>query len=161
MTNPIDELRKILLSRAPKQPAALAAQQPATQPAASDDKGPQGLYAALQGRGAAEVPGSREASVDTRAVSDAAPQSSLLSGLRKALAGSSGSGGPPRSGIHPPSWPGTPGPMAPGDLPIGLPNESARVPPRWQRFETGQRMQDAYRNNWQPNPMIVRLLGGR
>ena len=45
-------------------------------------------------------------------------------------------------------------------VPAGLPNEPAKVPPRVQRFETAEKMKDAYRAGWSPNPIIVRLLGG-
>lgn len=45
-------------------------------------------------------------------------------------------------------------------LPTPVPNQSQGVPPAWQRFLTGQRMQDAYRANWTPNPMIIRMLSG-
>ena len=51
----------------------------------------------------------------------------------------------------------TPPPQVPPATP---PTEPAQVPPRWQRFETAQKMQDAYRNNWTPNPMLVRVLEG-
>lgn len=40
------------------------------------------------------------------------------------------------------------------------PSTSTRVPPAWQRWQTGQKMQDAYANNWSPNPMLIRLMGG-
>jgi len=46
-------------------------------------------------------------------------------------------------------------------LPTPPPNPSARVPPAWQRWATSQKMQDAYRNNWSPNPMMIRLMEGQ
>lgn len=36
--------------------------------------------------------------------------------------------------------------------------KSASPSPAWQRYETAQRMQEAYRNNWNPNPILIRLL---
>ena len=51
-------------------------------------------------------------------------------------------------------------PTAPTGLPATTPTQAATVPPDWQRYLTGLRMQHAYANNWQPNPMLVRLLSG-
>lgn len=48
----------------------------------------------------------------------------------------------------------------PAGMPTALPSDPARVPPRWKRFVTAEKMKGAYRNDWQPNPMIVRLLNG-
>lgn len=45
-------------------------------------------------------------------------------------------------------------------LPASPPNPHAKVPPRMDRFITGQKMTEAYRNNWSPNPMLVRILEG-
>lgn len=36
-----------------------------------------------------------------------------------------------------------------------------KTPPAQRRFDTGQAMQDAYRNNWSPNPVLLRVLMGR
>jgi hypothetical protein len=37
----------------------------------------------------------------------------------------------------------------------------AKTPPAQQRADTAQDMQDAYRNNWNPNPILLRVLAGR
>lgn len=44
----------------------------------------------------------------------------------------------------------------PEPTPSVPPNPSAKVPQRVQRFNNTQALQDAYRNGWQPNPMLLR-----
>lgn len=44
--------------------------------------------------------------------------------------------------------------------PDTMPNSHAKTPPRWQRYITGQKMEEAYRNNWNPNPMLIRIMEG-
>lgn len=50
---------------------------------------------------------------------------------------------------------------APTGLPVPPPSEPSRVPPAWQRYLTGLKMQNAYANNWNPNPMLVRATEGK
>lgn len=45
--------------------------------------------------------------------------------------------------------------------PQGMPNPSTKVPPAWDRYQTAQQMMEGYRNGWQPNPLLTRILGGR
>lgn len=55
------------------------------------------------------------------------------------------------------------GPTAPTGLPApppAAPNQGT-VPPAWQRYSTGLKMQNAYANNWNPNPILLRLLNGK
>ena len=52
-------------------------------------------------------------------------------------------------------------PKAPTGLPAPAPNSPSRVPPAWQRYRTGLRMQDAYANGWNPNPIMLRILEGK
>ena len=52
-------------------------------------------------------------------------------------------------------------PKAPTGLPAPVPGKTNTLPPAWQRYATSQKMQQAYRNNWTPNPMLIRLLGDR
>ena len=67
------------------------------------------------------------------------------------------------SGTFPkaPDYPQLLGPKAPTGLPAPAPNAPSRVPPAWDRYVTGLNMQKAYANNWNPNPMLVRLMGER
>lgn len=52
------------------------------------------------------------------------------------------------------------GPMSPAGLPTGLPAQKPQLKPAWQRYMTGLKMQEAYANNWNPNPMMIRILDG-
>jgi hypothetical protein len=48
-----------------------------------------------------------------------------------------------------------------GGMPASVPNSGSASPnPAWQRFGVAQQMQEAYRNNWQPNPMLIQAQGG-
>lgn len=38
---------------------------------------------------------------------------------------------------------------------------SAHTPSAQRRFDTSQAMQNAYRNQWSPNPILLRVLMGR
>ena len=154
MATAIDELRNTLVNRArnPQQPLPGApAGAPAQQPYA-----PQGIGGLMGGMGNIPV---LNAPTGQPTATKRAP-ASLLSGLQEALKGTTGAGNTPRTGATPPAWPGTPMPMGPGELPVGLPNESSKVPPRWKRFETGQKMIEGYKNNWNPNPILTRILEG-
>jgi hypothetical protein len=51
--------------------------------------------------------------------------------------------------------------MAPNGLPTQPPAQASRVPPAMQRYLTGMQMQQAYANNWSPNPMLLRVLNGK
>ena len=53
-----------------------------------------------------------------------------------------------------------PAPTAPTGLPAHPPNESAGTPPAWKRYATSLAMQQAYANGWNPNPLLIRALGG-
>ena len=44
--------------------------------------------------------------------------------------------------------------------PTSLPSAPKHLPPAWQRFATAQKMQEGYKNNWQPNPMLTQALEG-
>jgi hypothetical protein len=46
-------------------------------------------------------------------------------------------------------------------VPAVPPNQHARIPPAVDRFVNAQRIQDAYRNNWQPNPVLLRAELGK
>lgn len=50
---------------------------------------------------------------------------------------------------------GAPGPPQ-GGVPQVPPNPMPRVPQQMKRFNNAQQLQDAYRNGWQPNPMLLR-----
>jgi len=52
-------------------------------------------------------------------------------------------------------------PMAPTGLPAPPPAKPSRVPPAVDRYTTGLKMQHAIANNWEPNPTLIRLLGGK
>lgn len=150
-SNAIDELRNTLVNRArnPQQPLPGApASAPTQQP--YDLSGVGGLVR--------DIP-TLNAPTGQPTSTKRAP-ASLLSGLQEALKGTTGAGNTPRTGASPPAWPGTPMPMGPGEIPVGLPNESSKVPPRWKRFETGQKMIEGYKNNWSPNPLLTRILEG-
>lgn len=67
-----------------------------------------------------------------------------------------------------PAWPAPAAPKPPGNIPTNPPPmpKTPAPPPgagaqREQRYDTAQQMQDAYRNNWTPNPTLIRLTGGR
>ena len=47
------------------------------------------------------------------------------------------------------------------DPTAAMPNAPTKVLPAWQRYITGQKMQQAYANGWEPNPMLIRVLGKR
>ena len=40
------------------------------------------------------------------------------------------------------------------------PSMPTQVPPAWKRWDTSQKMEDGYRNNWEPNPILTRLTQG-
>ena len=58
---------------------------------------------------------------------------------------------------------------AQGSAPFGVqtqppavaPNAHPALPPAWQRFSNSQQIQDAYRQNWSPNPLLLRAMLGR
>jgi hypothetical protein len=46
--------------------------------------------------------------------------------------------------------------------PSVLPNPATKVPQQAKRFENAQQIQEAYRNDWNPNPILLRAqLGHR
>lgn len=78
----------------------------------------------------------------------------------------------PKTGLEPPIWPPPPMTKGPGEVNSGsgsigggfelpFPNIPNRVPPRIERWQTGQKMIDGYANGWQPNPILTRLLADR
>lgn len=157
MTNALDELRNTLINRYQKpqgQPAA-----PQTGGTAQPEQKPYSMpgAAGLLPSAPMQLLGSNREDVSTKL-----PQPGVIGGLADAIGGGSAPGTKkPFTGMNPPAWPPTPMPMGPAEIPIGVPNDSAKVPPRWQRFETGQKMQDAIRNDYNPNPMLIRILEGR
>lgn len=44
----------------------------------------------------------------------------------------------------------------PSPVPAVPPNPQTRVPQEAKRFENAQALMDSYRNNWTPNPMLLR-----
>ena len=151
----LDELRNTLLSRT-KKPAE--GQKPAEQA-----KEP--MYGLTPSSGtvtsSAPVLGGSVAP-DGNPVSQARTPSSLISGLQDAVSGRSGAGSStPKTGMVPPAWSATPAPMGPGELPVGLPQEGAKVPPRWERFDTAQKMIGSVQDQgWSPQALMIRLLNG-
>lgn len=65
---------------------------------------------------------------------------------------------PFKTGLSAPTW--SPPAMTPSPMDDMAPKPAARVPPDWKRFDTAQKMITGYQNNWQPNPMLIRLLEG-
>ncbi len=57
---------------------------------------------------------------------------------------------------QPAATPPTP-PMPSTETP--LPSIPSRVPPQWDRYVTAEKMKDSYLNGWNPNPLLVRLMG--
>ena len=45
-------------------------------------------------------------------------------------------------------------------VPPTPPNPKNRIPPAVDRYVTGQKMIQAYQNNWTPNPILLRILEG-
>lgn len=65
---------------------------------------------------------------------------------------------PVQGGAHqagPPQGPPQPMPPSP------VPNIPAHVPPQAQRWQNGQAIQQAYANNWEPNPVLLRAELGK
>ena len=157
MVTALDELRSTLLNR--QQPQRQAPQGQPAQPQAPLQARPQGPASSVVSALPQLLMGGRDGS---EAISSRQPQPQVTNTLSDAIGGGTAGSQQPSTGLNPPAWPPTPMPMGPAEIPIGLPNESARVPPRWQRFQTAQRMQDAIRNDYNPNPMLIRVLeGGR
>ena len=51
---------------------------------------------------------------------------------------------------------------APTGLPAFPPSgDTGRTSPALQRYSTGLKMQNAYANNWTPNPILLRILEGK
>lgn len=46
-------------------------------------------------------------------------------------------------------------------LPVTPPNSPAKVPPAGKRFINAQLIQQAYANNWNPNPVLLRAALGK
>ena len=62
----------------------------------------------------------------------------------------------PWQGIDQPEAPVLPPPPM-WKPPTGQPGIDTQVPPAWKRWDTGRKMIDGYRNNWNPNPIMTRL----
>ena len=156
MANALDDLRSTLMNRynQPQQPSGQAS-------ASAAAMRPEGLaMRLLQGQDGQAALGASRGSNDEPA-STTMPQPNISQGLSDAIGGGfMGGMKKPMTGMTAPSWPPTPMPMGPGEIPMGVPNAQVKVPPRVQRFETAQQMQDGYRNNWNPNPMLIRVLEG-
>ncbi len=52
-------------------------------------------------------------------------------------------------------------PTAPTGLPAPPPAPASHVKPAEDRYRTGMKMQHAYANGWNPNPMLIRVLEGK
>ena len=48
-----------------------------------------------------------------------------------------------------------------GGNPTVTPSKPSHVPPAWQRWLVSQKMQQAYANGWQPNPMLIQALASK
>jgi hypothetical protein len=61
-----------------------------------------------------------------------------------------------------PSTPTTtpPAVQPPGGMPTVTPSKPQHLPPAWQRWMVSQKMQQAYRNGWEPNPMLIQAAEG-
>lgn len=158
MQNAIDDLRSTMMNRA----GAQQPQQPAQQAPAAPAQGFSGMWGMPGSRymgagGAIKDPASAGSEMPAQ---QPIQKPSVYTGLKDALSGFGGGMVKPMTGMQPPMWTGAPVPMGPGELPVGLPNDSAKVPPREQRFETAQKMIDGYQNGWSPNPMLIRILEG-
>lgn len=79
-------------------------------------------------------------------------------------------GGPPPPGVPgaapppPPAPTGAPAiPTLPpvGPVPTALPSSHANVPPEAQRAANANQIQNAYANNWNPNPVLLRAMLSR
>lgn len=46
-------------------------------------------------------------------------------------------------------------------LPVVPPNPQGSLPPAERRWMNGQQIQQAYANNWQPNPVLLRAMLGK
>ena len=152
MTEGFDDLRSTLIKRTqPQQPT----QQDTAPTGFGGPTAPKGGYVGGMGRGSASMSGM------TSALQQLQPTNpSLLSGLAQAVSGAGGMKMGPKTGMSVPTWLGAPTPMGPGDIPTGMPNNYAKVPPRWERFETAEKMKQGYRDGWNPNPMLIRILEG-
>ena len=53
------------------------------------------------------------------------------------------------------------GPGLPDKPPVAYPNPDPKIPPAEDRFDNAQQIQDAYRNGWNPNPVLLRAQLGR
>ena len=51
-------------------------------------------------------------------------------------------------------------PTAPSGLPAPIPNKQSHLPPAFQRYLTGLKMQKAIRAGWDPHPTLVKILEG-
>lgn len=75
------------------------------------------------------------------------------------MIGKTAPGAPFKTGLSAPMW--SPPAMTSSPMDDLAPKPASTVPPKWQRFETAQNMQNAVRNDWSPNPTLIRLLSGR
>lgn len=44
--------------------------------------------------------------------------------------------------------------------PTVMPNPTTKIPQKDKRFQNAQQIQDAYRNGWNPNPILLRAQLG-
>ena len=154
MTEGFDDLRSTLIKRT--QPQITAQQGTIPQGPMSGPTSPQSGYSG----GIKGISGAGGGMAPTGLQQPQPINPSLLSGLGQAVSGAGGMKMGPKTGMSVPTWSGAPEPMGPGEIPTGVPNDSAKVPPRWERFETAEKMKNGYRNGWNPNPMLIRILEG-
>lgn len=142
------ELGAVLMNRYAKKPPTEAPAQSPQAPARPDTKG------MIQQMGQM---GSKMA--DLRPIPEQQAGGQLDHIMKDGFSGAPSKGGF-QLGTTPPTWSMPVMPRSPMDLPQGLPTEGPKVPPRVERFETGEMMKDAYRDGWSPNPILLRILRG-
>ena len=47
------------------------------------------------------------------------------------------------------------------ELPQVPPNPATKIPQQLKRWSNAQQIQDAYKNNWSPNPVLLRAMLGQ
>lgn len=136
----LGNLRDVLMARQGSQTGSEMPQMP---------MGMAGIGGAIDGGMIGDEPMGKMASTD--------PQS-----IMQSLAGSIGGGKPMMKEATQPGIPmgGSPGMGAGimGSFVGGLPNPSAKTPPKLERFQNAQEMIGGYQNGWNPNPVLTNLL---
>lgn len=154
-----NELRDILIPRqqqqqhAPSQGSSSAPVQPASPLAAEASGVTASSYIPSAARGVTSGSASQTSASPVADLGQSVGQSvgSVISGITPDA--------PFKTGLSAPTWP--PPAMTSSPMDDFAPKPSATVPPEWKRFDTAQKMQTAVRNNWSPNPTLIRLLASR